>query len=288
MKKRPLLSFAVIVSMAISVALCYGDAQAFVTAVSDADSAAVHCLCVCACPSGADQNFATDHGAGFRQVYCPCVVSAAPACTVYAHGRAWTAAGDPPQSWEAVVADTMYVSRQCLRASGKKNESHIRISDSLHVEALIVGSTVAIHVAGHWRLCDYDESTVGARFEFHIQKPGYPLAGGTLQLRASPSTNWQDHVNIFGFSYYGDGPWTIDDFTGGIDGQNCLWIQIDTTYNVAFPEHMRPTALYVEGWKMHSRLPTLTQWGLIVFAGLFILSLIFMLRRKRARLPSRA
>lgn len=33
------------------------------------------------------------------------------------------------------------------------------------------------------------------------------------------------------------------------------------------------------------RIATLTQWGLVVFAGLFILSLIFMLRRKRAKLP---
>lgn len=31
--------------------------------------------------------------------------------------------------------------------------------------------------------------------------------------------------------------------------------------------------------------PTLTQWGLVVFAGLFILSLIFMLRRRRAKFP---
>lgn len=35
-------------------------------------------------------------------------------------------------------------------------------------------------------------------------------------------------------------------------------------------------------------LPTLTEWGLIIFAGLFIASLIFMLRRKRARQASQA
>ena len=34
--------------------------------------------------------------------------------------------------------------------------------------------------------------------------------------------------------------------------------------------------------------PTLTEWGLIIFAGLFILTLIFVIRRKRVKLPTPA
>jgi hypothetical protein len=36
------------------------------------------------------------------------------------------------------------------------------------------------------------------------------------------------------------------------------------------------------------KVPTLTQWGLIIFAGLLVLTMIFVLRRKRAKLPTPA
>lgn len=35
-------------------------------------------------------------------------------------------------------------------------------------------------------------------------------------------------------------------------------------------------------------VPTLTQWGLIIFAGLLVLTMIFVLRRRRAKLPTPA
>lgn len=44
----------------------------------------------------------------------------------------------------------------------------------------------------------------------------------------------------------------------------------------------------IEAYTAPAAAPALTQWGLLIFAGLFILSLIFMLRRRRARVPSGA
>lgn len=48
------------------------------------------------------------------------------------------------------------------------------------------------------------------------------------------------------------------------------------------------TTTEIAQFEITTPYPTMTQWGLIIFAGLFILALIFVIRRRRARLPTPA
>ena len=285
MKSKFSVILVIVALVGILVALDYRDAEALVVAYSSStDSACTRCLCKCVCPPGGyDWEYQFNSG-NYSQVYCPCVVSVAPTCTIYAHARAYMAPNtDGP--WEAVVADTMYVSRECQEGMGKGGEGLIRIHDSLHVVASIVGNVVAIHVAGHWSICDYTDETVLGEYGVWMQRPGYPLWGGDIHFVPSSSTNWQDHVVVSGFSVHGNGPWTLDDFTGGIDGNNCLWVHIDTTYNVPYMEHDTPTQLFVTGWKRHVSTPSSSESDRIILILALIstgIGLIWWRKRRRA------
>jgi len=283
MKNKLFLFLAITALVGIVVALDYGDAQAFPGAIaySGTDSAYTRCFCQCVCPpTGYDWEY--NYGPGdFSQVYCPCVVSVAPACTIYTHARAWKALGHP---WEAVVADTMYVSRECQQGMGKGREGLIRVSDSLHVVASTVGNVVTIHVAGHWRICNYTDETVSGEFEVGMQKPGYPFWGGFIHFVPSSSSNWQDHVVVAGWSWSGPN-WSLNDFTGGIDNDDCLWVHIDTIYSVPTSEVYFPTSLMVTGWKQHRSVPSSSEVGLIILTLALLgtgIGLIWWRKRRKA------
>lgn len=282
MKNKLLLLLAITALVGIVVALDYGDAQALAIAYSGVDSSFTRCLCQCVCPpTGYDWEY--NYGPGdSSKVYCVCVVSVAPACTTYTHARAWKALGHP---WEAVVADTMYVSRECQSAQGKGEDGVIRIHDSLHVVAGDAGNAVGIHVAGHWMICNYTDQTVSGEFRAGMQRPGYPFWIGTIRFVPSSSANWQDHVVIYGWSHCGDGVWTLDHFTGGIDSDNCLWVHIDTTYTVPKTEVYYPRELLITVGRQYLSVPSSSEVGLIILTLALLgtgIGLIWWRKRRKA------
>lgn len=112
-----------------------------------------------------------------------------------------------------------------------------------------------------------------------------------------PCTDWQDCLvscligeEIYTFRYFGTpidksrSDMYLAEYGGEVPGDKV----VPTSEDLAFLQYLADQT----GGEMHvvpdEEVPTLTQWGVIILSGLLTIALIFMIKRKKARVPLHA
>ncbi len=286
MKTKSFLLLVIIWFVSVAVALDYGDAQAYTMAMSRTDGATAWANCRCQCPSGSDWDYLQSSGVHEAEEYVDCNVEGDTPCRIYGHAYAKAPDLDQGESWLAFAADSMEISRQCSLGGGKGGKGRIRVYDSLHVvvDTIVMGSdtSITIEADGYCGLCNYNDESVGGGLTVYIWEAGEvgeKIYQGGIHFWGNPSTNWEDHVAFLG-------SWTLDDCTGDIDADDCLWVNIAVNDTISYAGrdlHELQVVLLAE--KAHLRVPTSSEVSLVILILALIstgIGLIWWRKRRRA------